>query len=157
MSEKAAVVSVDYLLHEAIASPDRDEGAELDLVHQQVRLLVANYLKFGYHCILEGPFVYERGGRIVNAESQIDQLLALMRMMTLRKMMVRLKTSEEDLARRAEQTGREDELAMAMRVEAAYRPRVAAELRTYNTSAHIPQEIVASILDELPGMPRGQA
>jgi adenylate kinase family enzyme len=157
MQERTAIVSTDYLLHEAIARPDRDRTAELDLVHQQLRLLVANYLKFQYNCIIEGPFIFERGGSLASYEAAIDQLLALMRMMTLRKMIVRLNASEEELARRAEQTGRERELSLALRIEAAYRNRVAPELRSYNTGAHSPEDIVASILEELPGMPRGHA
>ena len=157
LPEKTAVVSVDYLMHEAIVRGDADPLAEVDLVHQQVRLMVANYLKFQYNCILEGPFIYEREGAVLNHEAQIDQLLALMRMMTLRRMIVRLSASEGALARRAEQAGRESELALALKVTAAYRVRVAPELRVYNTDAHSPAEIVASILEELPGMPRGQA
>jgi hypothetical protein len=50
---------------------------EIELVHQQLRLMVANYLKFRYHTILEGPFVYERNGVLLNFETQIDQMLAL--------------------------------------------------------------------------------
>jgi adenylate kinase family enzyme len=157
MGGKTAIVSVDYLLKEAIAQPDRDQEAELDLVHQQVRLMVANYLKFKYHCIVEGPFIYEREKGLVNAESQIDQLLALMRMMTLRKMIVRLSVSEDEMARRAEQAGREAELAPALRIASSYKARIAPELRVFDTGAHRPEDIVASILEELPGMPRGQA
>jgi hypothetical protein len=37
-------------------------------------------------------------------------------MMTLRKLIVRLEVSEEDLARRAEQLGREADLARALRI-----------------------------------------
>jgi adenylate kinase family enzyme len=157
MGEKTAVVSVDHLLNEAILSPDTDEAAEIELVHQQVRLMVANYLKFKYHCIVEGPFIYERGGHLHNFETQIDQLLALMRMMTLRKAIVRLAVGEEDMARRAELTGREHELALALAISAAYRDRTGPETLSYDTSAHQPEDVVASILSELPGMPRGQA
>jgi len=157
MPERTAIVSTDYLLNQAITRPDRDRRAELELVHQQLRLLVANYLKFQYHCIVEGPFVFELDGGLANYEAHIDQLLALMRMMTLRKMIVRLSASEEELARRAEQTAREAELALALRIEDAYKVRAAAELRSFNTGAHTAEEIVASILGELPGMPRGQA
>jgi hypothetical protein len=157
MPERTAIVSTDYLLSEAIAHGDRDRGAELDLVHQQVRLLVANYLKFHYHTIVEGPFVFERGGDLVSYEAHIDQLLALMRMMTLRKMIVKLGASDEELARRAEQTGRESELALSLRIRESYRTRVAPEMRSFNTGAHSPDELVQSILEELPGMPRGQA
>jgi adenylate kinase family enzyme len=156
MAEKSAIVSTDYLLSEAIARPDRDREAELELVHQQLRLMVANYLKFRYHCIVEGPFIFENVNALMSYEAHIDQLLALMRMMTLRKMIVRLSASEEELGKRAEQSGREEELALALRVNAAYRPRIAPELLSFNTDAHSPAEIVASILEELPGMPRGQ-
>jgi adenylate kinase family enzyme len=154
---KTAIVSADYLLDEAIAHRDDDAVAEIDLVHQQLRLLVANYLKFGYACILEGPFIYEREGRLLNFESQIDQLLALMRMMTLRRMIIRIGASDEELATRAARIGRGSELALATRIEAGYKERRAPELRVYNTGAHATDEIVTSILAELQGMPRGQA
>lgn len=157
MPEKTGIVSTDYLLSEAIAHPDRNSVAEIDLVHEQLKLMVANYLKFQYNCIVEGPFIFERDGMLLSYEKRIDQLLALMRMLTLRKMIVRLSASEEDLARRAEQMGREAELAVALRINAAYKPRAAAELRSYNSGAHSAPEIVASILQELPGMPRGRA
>ncbi len=156
LPERAAVVSADYLLHEAIVHPDADPMAEVDLVHQQLRLMVANYLKFRYHTILEGPFVYERNGVLMNFETQIDQLLALMRMMTLRKLIVRLDASDEDLGRRAEQTGREAELMLARRIQANYKTRTSPELRTFNTGAHSTAEIVTSVLEQLEGAPRGQ-
>jgi ribose 1,5-bisphosphokinase PhnN len=79
-----------------------------------------------------------------------------MRMMTLRKMIVRLSASDEVLASRAEGAGRRAELDLARRVEAAYRPRSGAEVLDFNTGAHSPDEIVAEILERLPGMPRGQ-
>lgn len=157
MPERTAVVSSDHLLNEAIVNPDSDRTAELELVHQQVRLLVANYLKFQYHCIVEGPFMFERGGGLVSYEAHIDQLLALMRMMTLRKVIVRLEAPPAELARRAEVTGRHADLDLAARITAAYRNRGGPELRTYNTAAHTAAEIVSSILEELPGMPRGQS
>lgn len=157
MPGKTGIVSVDHLLNEAIAQADRDRMAEIELVHQQVRLLVANYLKFRYHCIVEGPFVLEHEGIALNFESQIDQLMALMRMMTVRRMIVRLSASEEDLARRAEQTGREVDLAVALRATASYKPRIAMELRAFDTGVHTTDDIVRSILEDLPGMPRGQA
>jgi adenylate kinase family enzyme len=155
LAGKAAVVSMDHLLNEAIVQPDSNQAAEIDLVHQQLRLLVANYLKFGYHCIVEGTFVYQRGGSLANFESQIDQLLALMRMMTLRKMIVRMKASEEDLARRAKQAGREQDLALSLGIDAAYNDRYSPDFRSYNTSAHSPQEIARSILEELALVPSG--
>jgi MoxR-like ATPase len=156
MSRPSAVVSTDYLLNDAIGTADPDRPAELEFVHQQLRLLVANYLKFQYNCIVEGPFMFEVDGRLKSFEAHIDQLLALMRMMTLRKMIVRLSASDEVLASRAEGAGRRAELDLARRVEAAYRPRSGAEVLDFNTGAHSPDEIVAEILERLPGMPRGQ-
>jgi adenylate kinase family enzyme len=156
MHGKCAIVSAGYLLDDAIVKPDDDQLAQIELVHQQTRLMVANYLKFGYHCILTGPFVYERQGRLQNFESQIDQMLALMRQMTLRKAIVRLRVSEEDLARRAEQAGRESELALALRVDAAYKARSGLDYLEFNTSAHGVDDIVSSILAVLAGQPRGR-
>ncbi|HXH22361.1 MAG TPA: AAA family ATPase [Dehalococcoidia bacterium] len=157
MSRPTAVVSTDYLLNEAIARPDPDRHAELELVHQQLRLLVANYLKFHYNCIVEGPFMFESDGRLVSYEAAIDQLLALMRMMTLRKMIVRLSAPEEALASRAAATGRLDDLDLARRVQGSYRQREGPEVLEFNTGAHSAAEVVEAVLQRLPGMPRGQA
>ena len=55
---KTAVVSLDHLLYGAIVTPDNDASAELEMVHIQIRLLVANYLKNKYHVVVEGQFIY---------------------------------------------------------------------------------------------------
>jgi MoxR-like ATPase len=157
MSRPSAVVSADYLLSEAIVKADPDRRAEIELVHQQLRLLVANYLKFHYNCILEGPFMFEVDGRLASYEAHIDQMLALMRMMTLRKMIVRLSAPDAVLAARAAEAGRLDDVDLARRIEAAYRARTGLEVLEFNTGAHSPDEIVTAILERLPGMPRGQA
>ena len=54
------------------------------MVYVQARLLVANYMKNGYHVVVEGPFYHERGGELHRFEQEIDQLVALMRQMTRR-------------------------------------------------------------------------
>ena len=62
MPGKTAIVSTDYLVSQAIAVPDPDRAAELDMAHLQLRLLVANYLKNGYNVIVEGPFLFDEAG-----------------------------------------------------------------------------------------------
>ena len=59
LPEKTAIVSADYLAHEAIAVHDVNALDEMEMVATQVRLLVANYLKNGYNVVLEGTFSHD--------------------------------------------------------------------------------------------------
>ena len=92
---KSAVLSVDGLLAGAIASSDDDVPAELDMAYIQLRLLVANYMRNGYHVVVEGAFFHERDGQTHRHEQDIDQLVALMRNMTRKALMVHLRPSGE--------------------------------------------------------------
>src|SRR5438045_6024225 len=75
---RSAVLSADALLG-TIVNPGEDAEAELEMAHGQIRLLAAFYLKRGYHLVIEGPFLFNRGGRLISYESHIDQIAALMR------------------------------------------------------------------------------
>ena len=86
----SAVLSVDAFVDGAIVQPSDDATAELDMAHTQVRLLVANYMRNGYHVVVEGAFYYRRDGRLHRYEQDIDQLVALMRNMTRKALTVRL-------------------------------------------------------------------
>src|SRR5262249_60594766 len=90
MPGHSAVLSVDALLGGAIAIPWEDAKAELELVHSQVRLLTVQYLKQGYHLVVEGPFLFERDGGLISYEAHIDQLLALMRNLVSRSLVVHI-------------------------------------------------------------------
>jgi hypothetical protein len=92
---KSAVLSVDGLLEGAIASSDDDGVAELDMAYTQLRLLTANYMRNGYHVVVEGTFFHERDGQTHRHEQDIDQLVALMRNMTRKALMVHLRPSGE--------------------------------------------------------------
>src|SRR5581483_3156543 len=111
MGGKSGVVSGDALLRGAIAVGDVDPLAELDMVSIQLRLMVANYLKNRYHVVVEAPFFYERDGGLYSFESDVDQLVALMRQLTRRALIVRLDAPEDALRQRAFTVGREDEVA----------------------------------------------
>jgi len=91
---KSAVLSLDRLLEGAIARPDDDALAELDMAHTQLRLLVANYMRNGYHVVVEGAFYHQRDGETFRYEQDIDQLVALMRNMTRKALMVHIRSSE---------------------------------------------------------------
>lgn len=93
---KSALLSVDQLLHGAIAQPAGDAAAELDMVHVQIRLLVANYMRNGYNVVVEGPFYYHRAGELHRYEHDIDQLVALMRQMTQKALTVHLRGAPGD-------------------------------------------------------------
>lgn len=93
---KSAVLSVDHFLDGAIAQPDEDAAAELDMAHTQLRLLVANYMRNGYNVVVEGVFYYERAGRLLRYEQDIDQLVALMRNMTRKALTVHLAAAEAE-------------------------------------------------------------
>jgi hypothetical protein len=133
MSGKTAVVSTDQLLGGAIAVPDANAAAELEMVHVQLRLLVANYLKNRYNVVVEGAFLYERGGEVHSYEADVDQLVALMRNLASRSLIIRLDAPEAVLARRAVETGREEELATALSLRAAFKARYGARLLSFDT------------------------
>lgn len=142
---KTAIVSTDQLLEGAIPVSDSDHEAELGMAHVQLRLLVANYMKNSYNVIVEGPFIYERDGRLYNFESDIDQLIALMRHLTDRAIVVRLRSSEEARAVRAGTLGRDSELPVAQRVESAYKDRFGVRFHTFDTSTMTREAIVGGI------------
>jgi hypothetical protein len=145
LAGKTAVLSCDQLLSGSIAVPDEDGEAELEMIRLQLRLLVANYLKSGYNVVLEGPFIYERAGRLLSYESDIDQLLALMRNLTRRSLVVRLLADEATLRHRAQTSGRDRELAEALRVNETFRPRYGERFVSFDTATLT----VAEIADEL--------
>jgi adenylate kinase family enzyme len=142
LGEKVAVVSADQLLSGSIAVSDADAAAELEMAHTQLRLMVANYLKNRYHVVVEGPFFFER-------EADIDQLVALMRHLAQRSMIVRLDVSEAVLAARAGATGREDELAAALRIRTAAKGRYGDRFRSFDSGSMSAIEIAASVRESL--------
>jgi hypothetical protein len=146
---KSAVVSADQLIGGAIATPDEDRQAELEMAHTQLRLLVANYLKNRYNVVVEGPFLFERDDRLLSFEPEIDQLLALMRNLARRSLIVRLDVPEEVLRLRAEQAGRLDDLPAALRIRAAARGRYGLRVLSYDVATQTPAEIAAGVLEGL--------
>ncbi len=124
---KSAVLSLDQLIGGAIAQPSEDVSAELDMAHTQLRLLVANYMRNGYHVVVEGAFFYDRGGQVLRYEQDIDQLVALMRNMTRRALTVHLVSENEGFG---------------------YRPRDSASALRLDSSCN-PEEITSTVLDRL--------
>lgn len=120
---KSAVVSVDQLLSGSIAVPDMDAAAELEMVHIQLRLLTANYLKNRYHVVVEGPFAFERDGRVIDYEAEIGQLVALMRQLVQASLIVQLDVPADVTLQRARDAGREADGAAAVRLREAYKGR----------------------------------
>jgi hypothetical protein len=120
LPDKTAVVSVDQLLSGAIAVPGTDADAELEMVHIQLRLLTANYLKNRYNVVVEGPFLFERDGRVIDYQAEIGQLVALMRQLIQSQLIVHLEAPDDATSQRARDAGREDEAAAALRVRDAY-------------------------------------
>lgn len=121
--EKTAIVSTDSMLQDAIQVHDRDPYAELEVVHTQARLLVANYLKNRYHVILEGAFSYVRDGALHAHEQEIDQILGLMRNLAAAPLIVRLSATPETLRLRAAESPRLHDVEAALRIDASYRQR----------------------------------
>ena len=142
---KTAVLSSDQLLAGSIAVSDADAAAELEMAHTQMRLLVANYLKNGYHVVVEGPFLFERGGGLHSFEADIDQLVALMRHLTQHALVVRLTASAAVLRERAFGAGREATIESVLRQDAAFKARQGERFLQFDTSAQSAAEI-ATIL-----------
>jgi hypothetical protein len=146
---KTAVVSTDWMLEDAIVVHDGDAYAELEMVHTQARLLVANYLKNGYNVVLEGAFYYEREGRLHRHEQEIDQTLALMRNLAWAPLVVRLTASEPALRRRAEASAKTRDVAAAMRTDAAYKPRYGSRSLSLATDETNVAELADAVLERL--------
>ena len=117
---KTAVISIDQLLSGSIAVPDPDPEAELEMVHIQLRLLTANYLKNRYNVVVEGPFLFERDGRVIDYQAEIGQLIALMRQLVQAQLIVYLEAPEDVTSQRARDAGRESDAAAALRLRTTY-------------------------------------
>jgi adenylate kinase family enzyme len=148
LTGKSAVVSLDSLLEASIA-PAEEAQAELEMVHTQARLLVANYMKNLYNVVVEGPFFFERAGVLYRFEPEIDQMLVLMRNMTSRSLVVRLTTGEEELAVRAGRTGREHELPAALRINGMYKRRHGPLSMAFDTTDTDPADTATAVRDRL--------
>jgi predicted kinase len=146
---KTAVVSTEGMLEDAIVVHDGDAYAELEMVHTQARLLVANYLKNGYNVVLEGAFYYEREGRLHRHEQEVDQTLALMRNLAQAPLVVRLTASEATLRRRAEASRSTRDVAAAMRIDAAYKPRYGSRSLSLATDETAVAELAEAVLERL--------
>ncbi len=144
-SSKTAVLSADSLIKGSIAVPDLDQRAELEMTNTQLRLLSANYLKNAYNLVVEGPFRFERGGDIYDFESEIDQLIALMRHLTEQALIVRLTVSDATLASRASSSNRMPELPSAQRIKAAYKGRYGPRFLTADTDNLSPEQIASAV------------
>jgi chloramphenicol 3-O-phosphotransferase len=146
---KTAVLSVDALLSGAIAVPDEDVAAELEMVHLQLRLLTSNMLKNRYNVVVEGPFYYLRDDVLYRQEQDIDQIVALMRNLTQAALFVRLSASEKALRERASAAGRGGEIDAALRIEASYKSRYGLRALRFDTSEMRPGDVAASVRERL--------
>jgi predicted kinase len=75
---KAAVVHVEDLLTRWIVGHDADSTAEEAMVYRQVRLLVAGYLREGYHTVVEGLFASTLGPVVRSYDGELRALRNLM-------------------------------------------------------------------------------
>ena len=144
LPDKTAIVSADQLLEGTIAVPDDDAGAELEMVHVQMRLLVANYLKNHYNVVIEGPFVFERNGRVFSFEREIGELIALMRNLTTTTLIVRLKADETTLIAR----GGSEAAKTSARIQDAYIESFSRRL-VLDSGAMSAEEIAAKVAQAL--------
>jgi hypothetical protein len=148
---KAAIVSTDAMLHDAIRVHDDDVFAELEMVHIQARLLVANYLKNRYHVVLEGAFNYDRDGARHRHEEEIDQILGLMRNLAWAPLLVRLSAGEDTLRRRAQAGSgpREYDVEAALRIETEYRQRYGNRSLVLSTDDSSIEDLSAEVIGRL--------
>jgi hypothetical protein len=149
IGDKAAIVSIDAMLGEAIRVHDPDPFAELEMVYTQARLLVANYLKNRYHVVLEGAFVHEREGVLHRHEQEIDQILALMRNLAPAPLTVRLSAADATLRQRNEAFEQPRDLEAVLRIAAAYRPGHGGRSLELSTDERSLQALAADVLERL--------
>jgi hypothetical protein len=148
MPERSAVLSADALL-QAVVVPWDDAGAELEMVHEQIRHLAVYYLKHGYNLVVEGPFLFERDGRLFDYQAHIDQLLALMRNLIAGQAIVRLESDAATLRERAREADRAGAGDASVRLAAAYRSRSGQSVFNFNSTVDSPDAIAARVLGEI--------
>ena len=144
-----ALVSVDALLGESIVVAGPDVVPELEMVHTQARLLVANYLKNGYHVVVEGAYYYERDGVLHRHEQEIDQLISLMRNLARAPLIAGLSASMKTLHQRAADCGRPGEVETALRIAEAYKPRYGNRVISVATDEGQISHVAAQIVSRL--------
>lgn len=149
LGDKTAVVSPDAILHDIIRVHDPNPYAELEVVHTQVRLLVANYLKNRYHVVMEGAFSYLLDGEHHQHENEIDQVLGLMRNLATAPMLVRLTAAPETLKARAEAVHPRRDADGVLRLDAAYRQRYGNRALVLATDTASPDELARDVLERL--------
>jgi cytidylate kinase len=149
LGDKAALVSTDAILQEAIQAHDPDVYAELEMVHTQARLLVANFLKNRYHVVLEGAFYYEVGGVLHRHEQEIDQTVSLMRNIAQSPLVVRVGASAVTLQQRAGAATPPRDAGSALRIEAAYKPRSGDRFVSLSTDDATVPELAGRVLERL--------
>ena len=149
LQPRSAVLSVDALA-EAIVTPWDDEEAELEMIHQQLRLLTVQYLRHGYSLVIEGPFLFARDGRLVSYEAHIDQTLALMRSLVSTSVVARINAEPGLVRGRAEAAGAPEPNAIAQ-VAAGYRSRSAPGALVFDAASCSPEGIAEAVLEALRG------
>jgi shikimate kinase len=149
LGEQSALVSVDGLLHESIVMSGADAFAELEMVHTQARLMVANYLKNSYNVVQEGCFFYQRDGNLYRHEQELDQTVALMRNLARAPLLVRLSLTEEELLRRAKATGREQDIDLNRRIEAEYKARYGRTAMTLEADGTPVEDLAERVVERL--------
>lgn len=148
---KTAIVSTDALLDESIVTHDHDPHAELEMVHTQARLLVANYLKNRYNVIFEGAFRYERDGATFDYEPEIDQTLSLMRNLAWSPLIVRVMAKGETLSERARTSQRSRDAEAAIRIDSGFRQRYGSSSMVVSSDEVASSELADEILIRLRG------
>jgi hypothetical protein len=149
LDDKAAIVSVDAMLDEAILVHDRDTFAELEMVYTQARLLVANYLKNRYHAVLEGAFEHDVDGVAHHREAEIDQTTALMRNIAMPPLLVRLTALPETLRVRAHASLPHRDFEAAVRIDGAYKERYGGRSLVLSTDDRATDDLAQEVLERL--------
>jgi adenylate kinase family enzyme len=148
---KSSVVSIDAILQEAIRNPDKDVLAELEMVHIQARLLVANFLKNRYHVVLEGAFCFQRDGVLHHREHEIGQIVALMRNLAPAPLVVGLSAPASTLRHRLQAAERSLEVEPALAVSSGIRAREDGRALALNSEVLSTPELAQIVLDRLAG------
>ena len=84
-----------------------------------------------------------------NFESEMDQLVALMRNLAHPSLLVRLDVTEDALGRRAGESGRSGEIDVARRIRGAYKARGGGQYLNFDTEALSAADITAMIREKI--------
>jgi predicted kinase len=146
---KVAHLSQDDLWWRWIVGHDANLASETELVYRQIKLLVASYVRSGYHMVIDGSFAVYHDGVAATHDSDLRELLGLVATIhNVHSLLVSVTAPLDVLLERSRASERWD----APAVEAVYRAFERESLPSplvIDTSVTAPDAAVALVFEHL--------